>query len=164
MKDQYETVMTEARSLAFIKIVHNHPDATLPELSAFADGCGLDSLTLGQCFLGKIPTTGKGWAKRLAPRRRRALPSRPGKPGPRTPTQKLNLRKQADRDVYDERMLAAAGAKKKGKRGYWWSAVELRAVTKGDPHQARASLNRLIESGQVEYQGRTMSVRYRAKL
>jgi len=154
MKNQFDAVMQEAKAMAFIKILNNHPNATLPDVAVFADGCGVGELTLGQLFLGKTPKTAKGWVKRLT--RQRALPAA-GKRKRTGVKGKLNLRRQADRDEYDG-VIRFFFKKNRG----WKSAQEIREACGGDPHQARASLNRLIESGHVEYKGRSNGVRYKA--
>ena len=156
MKGQFHSVMSEAKAMTFTKIVHSNPDATLADVAAFADGCGLEDITIGQAFLGKLPTTGKGWAKRLTQARKpRALRAAGGNA---KKTGKLNLRKIADREIYDAQLIAFL-KKKKG----WLAAKEIRHRCGGDPHQARAGLNRLIESGHVEYKGQANAVRYKAR-
>ena len=158
MKQQFETVMEEAKALAFIKILNNHPNATLPDVAAFADGCEIGDLTLGQLFHGKTPTTAKGWVKRLTGQKALA----PARGRQRATTTKrgedLNLRLQADRDIYDAKLLSFLKQKKN-----WKSAQEIRDACGGKDFQARASLNRLIESGKVEYKGRANGVRYKAR-
>lgn len=156
MKEQYHSVMREGQALAFIKIIHANHDATLAEVAAFADGCGLENLTVGQCFFGKLPKTGEGWVKRLAPRAQKALG--PGqKTRARRTKKKRNLRMQADRDAYDAYVFEHIRRAKD-----WISAAEIRTACGGEPHQARAALNRLIEAGKVQYKGRAAGVRYKA--
>ncbi len=86
---------------------------------------------------------GKAGAKRAE------TPSRSLPPAP------PETRTQAGRDRYDAAVrdvLQGAGGP--------LSAVDLRARAGGDDNQARASLRRLIESGEVGYQGATNSTRY----
>lgn len=155
MKDQFHSVVAQGKAMAFIKIIHANPDVTLAEAAAFADGCGLEDVTLGQAFLGKLPKTGKGWAKRLAQKKQpRALRTAGGRV---KKTGKLNLRLQADRDIYDQKLLSFLMKKRD-----WLAAKDIRDRCGGDPHQARAGLNRLIESGHIQYRGRANGVRYKA--
>lgn len=152
MKEQYHRVMDEAKAMAFIKILNNHPDATLPDVAAFADGCGVGDLTLSQLFPGKRPASAKAWIKLLG--KQKALPAPRKKKGSAV----LNLRLGKDRDTYDAKILSFLEKAKD-----WRSAREVIADCGGNASQARGSLNRLIESGYVDFKGRTRGVRYRAK-
>lgn len=90
-----------------------------------------------------------------APKKKRSTRKKSARPEVDAPELGFNLRTEEGRDQYDAvvaKALRSIGAKV--------SASELRSVVGGSPAQVRASLDRLIDQGRVEYEGKTRSTRY----
>ncbi len=152
MKKEFNSVMSEAHTMALIQVVRRHPDATLSDVGRLADTHGLMDLTVGQCFFDDLPRTGVDWAKQLGPgKARKALAA------PKNGTRNLNLFRKGDREIFDGKVLVHLKKQKD-----WTLAIEIRAVLGGTPLQMRTSLDRLLQAGSVEYTGRARSTRYRA--
>lgn len=156
MKNQFGSAVLGTRALEFIRILQSNPDATLIEAATFAESCDLGELTIGQCFLGKLPKTSKGWTKRLAQPGKK--PSGTRKSSTKSSKLKYNVRTSVGREKYDRDVLSYLCDSMQ-----WTAAKEIRDTVGGNEDQARRSLNRLIESGSIEYKGRGPGVRYKAK-
>jgi len=141
MQREVESVLSEATLMAFIQVVRRHPDATLNEVFKLAEYLNIGDVTLGVAFFDEVPRTGKDWAKK------------PKAIAATVP----ELRTAAGREEYDARVLGVLKSK-----ADWSTSQEVREASGGDPHQVRASLNRLIQSGRVHYKGRARGTRYKA--
>ena len=70
---------------------------------------------------------------------------------------RVDTRTPAGRDAYDDQVLSAVQAAKSP-----IGAGELREQVGGTALQARTALNRLIEAGKINYEGRARATRYTA--
>jgi len=73
-------------------------------------------------------------------------------------TPAVNTRTPQGRAAYDHAILKFLLEHKD-----WTSAGEIRAAVGGSALQARTALNRMCETGDVEYQGQARATKYRAK-
>lgn len=75
-----------------------------------------------------------------------------------SPSKRVDTRTAAGREAYEKAVLDSVRAA----RGPI-AAQDIRKKLGGTPQQARAALNRLIERGLIDYQGRARATRYLAK-
>lgn len=148
MKNEVDKVLSEAKAMAFIQVVRRHEGATLGDVMALAKEMDLTHLDIGQILFTGLPKDGKGWAKKM-----RAL----GPGGSQAPANGMETRTAKGRAAYDEAILKVVQKAKK-----WKSAIEIRASVGGSPEQARRSLNRLIERGLINFEGKARATRYQA--
>lgn len=90
-----------------------------------------------------------------APKQRKTKKKAPPKAEDDAPDLALNLRTEEGRDQYDAQV-----AKALRQLGEEVASGEIRKIVGGSPAQVRASLDRLIEQGRVEYRGETRATRY----
>lgn len=101
-----------------------------------------------------------GWAMgsaKAARGRPAAAATSSGRGGARGGSKRVDTRTAAGREAYEKAVLESVRASKGP-----IAAQEIRAKLGGTPQQARAALNRLIEEGQINYQGRARATRYTA--
>jgi hypothetical protein len=69
---------------------------------------------------------------------------------------KVNTRTEEGRQAYDASVLAFVKKEKE------CQAIHVRAACGGSPDQARKALNRLIEAGEITYEGKARATKYLA--
>ncbi|MHC4432488.1 MAG: hypothetical protein ACYTBS_11675 [Planctomycetota bacterium] len=148
MKKELDEVLSQATFMAFVQVVRRHENANLGDVMALAQEMGIENATVGELFFDDLPRSGKDWAKN-----KKAIAAKKPKAKDGVP----NLRTVKGREEYDVLVFQALE-----KSGDWTPASFVRERAGGNEHQARASLNRLIESGRVEYRGRSNATRYKA--
>lgn len=142
MKKEYDAVVAEAHTMAFVQVLRRHPQATFKEVAKLADEMGMSHLTVEQCFMGKLPSSGKQWAKET-----KALTAGT-----------VSTAKKSDRQAYDQKIYDWLEEK-----GGWNAATEIRSACGGTAEQARKALNRLIVAGKIDYKGRARATKYKAQ-
>lgn len=146
MEKEINTVLKEAKAMAFVQVVRRHKDATLGDLMELAVRMELSHLNIGQILFNGLPKSGKEWANKV-----RAI-------GPGGAYYKpADTRHAKSRQSYDSSILTALE-----RRRDWWAAIDIRKIVGGTPDQARRSLNRLIESGHVRFKGKARATVYQA--
>jgi len=147
MRKEFESVISEAKLMAFIQVVRRQGEANIGDVAELAKEVGIDpgKLTVGQVFFDGTPSSGKEWAKS-----QRAL-------GP-AGSSGINTRTAKGRKEFDAKILKILR-----QQDGWTAARAIRGITGGSPHQVRVSLNRLCESGDVEFMGQARATRYLAR-
>lgn len=144
MRAEYEKVMSNAKVMAFTQVVHRHPDVSLKDLADFAVDIGVGGLTMREVL--SLPKGGKGWNKRLAASSKKAIAA----------PKNVDTRSSAGREAHDDNILSYLKSNKR-----WVSSSEVSEAVGGTSLQARRSLNRLIERGEVDCKGRARGAKYR---
>ena len=67
MRETFDSIVKEAKAMAFFYVLRQHPDATFEELAELAEDCEVSYLAIGDILLGKQPVTAQDWIKRLSP-------------------------------------------------------------------------------------------------
>lgn len=137
MSGEYNAAIENAKLMAFSQVISRHKDASLTDLAKFAKRVGAEDLTIGDVL--ELPKNDAQWRAKLA------LPKVEQKALPPSP------------DRYAERIYQMLK-----QQGRWMSSGELRACCGGSAYQVRRALNKYIESGHVDYKGKTQGTRYKA--
>lgn len=187
MNDQAQSLKYQYEKACLTRIFSECPNVPFHEIERFIIDHGLNdsNLTLGQLLsntetkAAKRPKIAKNTKKNKTRRKSRpwtiTLASPPSSNESETDpwerwaenernsnfqlqeVGKLNFRLKQDRDIYDDIVLSFL---KKWKK--WESSLNIRKVCGGSVDQARGALNRLIESGNIEYKGRGADLKYKA--
>ena len=154
----FKSAIADSERKICIELLRQNPDMTLGDLQKLSKG-SLASI-FAEITLGEL-LSGEG-ARSKAPAR--PLPARPvaGKPRPavpeargRTEGAEVDVRTPAGRAAYEAALLAALGEFTEPTG----VAVLMRKVG-GTNLQARAALNRLIESGKITWIGKARGTKY----
>ncbi|MEE9385700.1 MAG: hypothetical protein V3V08_20000 [Nannocystaceae bacterium] len=173
LENELENALAAAQRELFVDQIRMHPELTLRDLLALANGkfdVLLDDVTIGELLgsaaPGRATPIGRPPAARPANGRRRPAPAPASStvvPPPSssddtdTGSGDVNTRTQITRDRYDDAVLEALR-----NLGPQARAVDLRGACGGTPFQIRASLARLIESGAATWEGQARGTKYSA--
>ena len=145
MSDKIETEVAESigqfQRKAFIDVVSQKPETTIQDLYVLGEKYDLMDVTLGELM-----------GKPRAPQKKRRIKKQPDGAVP--------VRTKAERDAYDGRVFEIV----RDANGSYVSAQQVRDRIGGTPLQVRKALNRLIDSGRIEFTGRARATRYNVQV